>query len=810
MKDITRMVARATQALALVVVSLGLAGCGAGAPADYADVAVAEGIGLGSTADAAQHELIERLLEAGRLASEPAEVVIDYPLDESIFPPEIISPTVLWHDESSGADSWLVEVTFSGAASRLSVLVPGEKPQQGEIDPRCISETNEIYQPTPYQASAKAWKPSPEVWEAIKRGSVEKAARVTFYGYLADEPARVVSSGSMILTTSSDPVGAPIFYRDVPLMPAPTEKGVIKPLAKRALPLIQWRMRDLSLPRSRVVLEQMHTCANCHSFSDDGATLGIDVDGPTGDKGSYAVAAIEEEVVIGNDQVITWNAFADKLPGLNTLGFLSRISPDGKHVVSTVNEEIYVANFRDYRFGQVFYPTRGVLAYYSRETGQILALPGADDPDYVHCDPVWTPDGKTIIFARARAREAYPEGRPLAAYAGDPNETPIQYDLYSIPFDEGRGGTPEPITGASSNGMSNTFPKVTRDGKWIVFVQCANGQLMRPDGKLWIVPIGGGEARSMRCNTSRMNSWHTFSPNGRWMAFSSKSNTPYTQMFLTHINVDGTDSPAILIENSTAANRAVNIPEFVNVAYDDFQRISVPAVEHHVDFERGTRLAQEGKYAEAVVEFDKALEGEPQAWRVNDWRIHESLSKSLLRVGELERALEHTRASLKLNPYNAEMHTNLGYILTENGQYDQALEHLNMAIQLAPRYPASWYNRATLYLKLGDRNRALADYTETIRVQPAYVEAYLGRGASLQAGGDLAGALADFNRAIQLSPGLPEPWYSRALIKKEAGDAAGALHDLNKALEVAPPNWPYRSEIEGLRAQLGRMVGEGA
>jgi tetratricopeptide (TPR) repeat protein len=314
----------------------------------------------------------------------------------------------------------------------------------------------------------------------------------------------------------------------------------------------------------------------------------------------------------------------------------------------------------------------------------------------------------------------------------------------------------------------------------------------------------------MRCNTSRMNSWHTFSPNGRWMAFSSKSNTPYTQMFLTHINADGTDSPAILIEDSTAANRAVNIPEFVNVAYDDFQRISVPAVEHHLYFERGTRLAQEGKYAEAVVEFDKALEGEPQAWRVNDWRIQESLSKSLLRVGELERALEHTRASLKLNPYNAEMHTNLGYILTENGQYDQALEHLNMAIQLAPRYPASWYNRATLYLKLGDRNRALADYTETIRVQPAYVEAYLGRGAILQAGGDLAGALEDLNRAIRLSPGLPEPWYSRALIKKEAGDAAGALHDLDKALELAPPNWPYRSEIEGLRAQLGRMVGEGA
>ncbi len=70
----------------------------------------------------------------------------------------------------------------------------------------------------------------------------------------------------------------------------------------------------------------------------------------------------------------------------------------------------------------------------------------------------------------------------------------------------------------------------------------------------------------MRCNTPLMNSWHSFSPNGRWMVFSSKSRSPYTQMFLTHLDENGNDTPPILIENSTAANRAVNIPEFVNIA----------------------------------------------------------------------------------------------------------------------------------------------------------------------------------------------------------------------------------------------------
>jgi hypothetical protein len=73
-----------------------------------------------------------------------------------------------------------------------------------------------------------------------------------------------------------------------------------------------------------------------------------------------------------------------------------------------------------------------------------------------------------------------------------------------------------------------------------------------------------GQARRLKCNTSLMNSWHSFSPNGRWLAFSSKS-WSYAQVFLTHIDEDGNDSPPILIENSTAANRAVNIPEFENV-----------------------------------------------------------------------------------------------------------------------------------------------------------------------------------------------------------------------------------------------------
>src|SRR5208283_2911289 len=142
-------------------------------------------------------------------------------------------------------------------------------------------------------------------------------------------------------------------------------------------------------------------------------------------------------------------------------------------------------------------PTRGILAWYNRTTGRRQTLPGADDPRYVQTNPVWSPDGKYVVFARADARDPRPEGQKLPEHANALEETPIQYDLYRIPFNDGKGGQPVPIEGASHNGMSNTFPKVSPDGRWIIFVKCRNGQLMRPDSQLYIVPADGGEARRL-------------------------------------------------------------------------------------------------------------------------------------------------------------------------------------------------------------------------------------------------------------------------------------------------------------------------
>ena len=614
-------------------------------------------------------------------------ITVDYPEAGSIFPPEITPPTFLWRDASSSTSVWRIDVAFTDGGAGIQTKSVGERMRIGEIDPRCISANNELPKLTPQQAQARTWIPDAATWEVIKRHSTEHPATIAITGFQDEDLDHPVSRGAVVIYTSRDPVGAPIFYRDVPLMPSKLQKGVIKPLAQTDLPLVAWRLRNIAEPRSRLLLTGLHTCANCHSFSRDGKTLGMDLDGPANDKGLYVLASIKPEMVIRNQDVISW--VPPNAPvSTSRIGFMSQVSPDGRYVLTTMHavekeipDSFFVANFTDYRFLQVFYPTRGIVEWYERATGRKGALPGADDPRLVQTDPVWSPDGKYVVFARAEAKAAYLQGHQMPEYANAPEETQIKYDLYRIPFNDGGGGQAAPIAGASQNGMSNSFPKVSPDGRWIIFVKCRNGLLMRPDSQLYIVPAEGGVARRLRCNTPLMNSWHGFSPNGRWLVFSSKSRSPYTQMFLTHLDGEGNDSPAILIDNSTAANRAVNIPEFVNIPPDGIMKIDAPAAESYRHFDIALDLTAKGQFAAAIAEWDKVLELDPR-----NARAHNNLGAALLEQGNRAEGITHFKKAVEVDPGLGEAQGNLGIGLFREEKLDEAIPHLQRALELNSGY----------------------------------------------------------------------------------------------------------------------------
>jgi len=692
-------------------------------------------------------------------------ITIDYPAQESIFPPEFPAPTWLWRDTAAAATSWNIEITFSDGSPAILAESAGDRMQLGESDPRCVSSTNKPPELTPEQAQAHSWIPDEATWATIKKHSVHHPVTIAISGHREGDSKALVSRGRVSIQTASEPVGAPIFYRDVPLMPSENEKGVIKPLAPKAVPLIAWRLRNVAEKESHVMMQGLHTCANCHSFSADGKTLGLDMDGPQNDKGLYAIVNVQPKMAIRNEDLVAWSTFRGKLGSKLRVGFMSQMSPDGRTVMTTVNDpgvdqsdyqrrknpvdlirNYYVANFKDYRFLQVFYPTRGVLAWYSRGSAHLQYLKGADDTNYVHTNAVWSPDGKYLVFARAKAQDAYPADKQVAQFANDPKETKVQFDLYRIRFNDGKGGKPEPILGASQNGMSNSFPKVSPDGRWIVFVQAHNGLLMRPDGQLYIVPAGGGTARRMNCNAPPMNSWHSFSPNGRWLVFSSKRRSPYTQMYLTHIDEAGNDSPAILVENSTAANRAVNIPEFVNIPPDGMEKIDTPAAEFALHADLAVELTKGGRFDEAVTEWNKALELAP----TDSW-AHNNLGVTLNQAGKVDEAIVHYRRALELSPQFVDAYNNLGDALVRQGNVSEAISQLEKAIKLDPGHAVARSNLGAALARMGRNDEAIVQLTKAVNDKPDAAEARRNLGHALAEKGRFQEASLHLEEAVKLS-----------------------------------------------------------
>ena len=207
---------------------------------------------------------------------------------------------------------------------------------------------------------------------------------------------------------------------------------------------------------------------------------------------------------------------------MKRFGFMSQISPDGRYVVTSIGppglsnkhkdevarfcarrrNRLYSINFRDLPFIQVFYPTRGILAFYDRTEKKMRPLPGADDPQ-LRADQRFLVAGWQVpdLQPRRGTRSVIPRT------SRRPNTPTIRTKRRSsttctrFRSTTAKAARPSRVLGASNNGMSNNFPKVSPDGRWIVFVQNHNGLLMRPDSKLYIVPFDGGKARLMKCNT---------------------------------------------------------------------------------------------------------------------------------------------------------------------------------------------------------------------------------------------------------------------------------------------------------------------
>ena len=112
----------------------------------------------------------------------PRKITVDYPLEGSVFPPEFPPPTFLFRDAGGKAALWKIDVSFEDGGPGLHATTQGAPFAFGPIDPRCVSDTNELPQPTPEQAAAHTWKPDAATWAAIKAHSTGRDADAHDHG----------------------------------------------------------------------------------------------------------------------------------------------------------------------------------------------------------------------------------------------------------------------------------------------------------------------------------------------------------------------------------------------------------------------------------------------------------------------------------------------------------------------------------------------------------------------------------------------------------------------------------------------------
>ncbi|MFV0267633.1 MAG: TolB family protein [Draconibacterium sp.] len=174
--------------------------------------------------------------------------------------------------------------------------------------------------------------------------------------------------------------------------------------------------------------------------------------------------------------------------------------------------------------------------------------------------PTWAPDGKTLFYCAAKALppDQYDE---------------IRYDLYRVAFDpqSRQFGQPELVVNASGEGKSISFPRVSPEGRYLVYCQSdyGNFSIWHRESDLILLDLTTREVSRPEVNSSQADSYHSWSSTGRWVVFSSRRQDGlYTRSYIAFFDKTGKFHKPFLLPFkdplfSQKFTKAFNVPELV-------------------------------------------------------------------------------------------------------------------------------------------------------------------------------------------------------------------------------------------------------
>jgi len=149
--------------------------------------------------------------------------------------------------------------------------------------------------------------------------------------------------------------------------------------------------------------------------------------------------------------------------------------------------------------------------------------------------PAWSPDGQWLYYISA------PEAKP-----DDPDSRiKAKYSLMRIkcnPY-KNEWGEADTVLSAYKTGFSISFPRISPDGKYLMFCASEYGYftIFHAKTDLYILDLNSLKYEKLDVlNSTSTESYHTWSQTGNWIVFSSKRlDNLYTRPFIAYFDKNG-------------------------------------------------------------------------------------------------------------------------------------------------------------------------------------------------------------------------------------------------------------------------------
>jgi tetratricopeptide (TPR) repeat protein len=200
----------------------------------------------------------------------------------------------------------------------------------------------------------------------------------------------------------------------------------------------------------------------------------------------------------------------------------------------------------------------------------------------------------------------------------------------------------------------------------------------------------------------------------------------------------------------------------------------------------GVALEQEDRQPEALAEYRKAIDIEP-----NRFQARNNVANLLASMGLRDEAYRQYQEALRLNPGAAVTHINLATLLSEMGRFNDAMNEYKTAVQLDPDDPRPYYLMGKACLRVGQSAEALKHFRDALQRDANDFETLTWLARVLAADENPAvrngaEAISAAERAANLTGGgQPFVLDTLAMAYAEAGRFKDAQTTVERALQIA-------------------------